>query len=222
MSTSITIRALFAAGALTLGSSVFAASLPISYSTTAPVTPYAAVVTATGASTDATPGGTFGYNNSYGNLPNTLYTPASGSSAGINFNFYDDYVFTITGSNVNSVSSTINLGNIFAIDNLQARLYSATGNPIPSLGGVVNGTMIEAWGTTNTIVPGTTVGYSVLNNVELSAGTYVLELRGTVVGQAGGSYSGVLNVTPVPVPATIWLMGSALVGLGTVGRKRQH
>lgn len=216
-------RALVAAVALTVGGSAFAASLPLSLSTTAPVTPYAAVTTGSGVTTDATLGGSFDYGNSFNNsLPNTLYMPASGTYAGVNFDFYDDYKFTITGSTVNAVSSTISFANIFAIDNLHARLYNVAGNAVPTLGALATGTLIQAWGTTNTAFPGGMLSYSVLNNVSLSAGTYVLELRGTVTGTNGGSYAGVLNVAPVPVPSALWLMGSAIVGLGTVGRKRSH
>ena len=214
------MRMLFAAGALMVGSSAFAAPLSQSYSTTAPVTPYVQVTTGSGATTDATLGGTFTYSNAYGTLPNTLYTPPVGKPyAGVNFNFYDDYKFTISGSTVSSVSSTINLGDIFAIDNLQARIYSVSGNTVPTLGAPTG--VLAPWGTTNTAVPGGTLSYTVLSNVSLNPGTYVLELRGNVSGLAGGSYSGVLNVAPVPVPSALWLMSSAIVGLGTIGRKRR-
>lgn len=210
------MRVLLAAGALTMGSSVFAASLPLSYSKTASGT------TGSGVITHANTPDSYFYGNSYGNLTTTLYTPASGTYAGVNFEFYDDYVFTISGSTVNSVSSTVNLGNILSIDNLQARLYNTSGNStLPVLGAPVGGA-IEAWSTTYSGVNNSNVTVSVLNNVQLSAGTYVLELRGSVSGSAGGSYSGALNVAPVPVPSAFWLMGSALVGLGTIGRKRSH
>ena len=48
----------------------------------------------------------------------------------------------------------------------------------------------------------------------LAAGTYVLEVRGMATGTSGGSYSGTLNVAPVPLPATLPLL---LSGLGLLG-----
>ena len=52
------------------------------------------------------------------------------------------------------------------------------------------------------------------------AGTYVLEIRGE--GSAGSSYAGALDLTPVPLPAAFWLLGSGLlVGLGSAGRRRR-
>jgi hypothetical protein len=41
----------------------------------------------------------------------------------------------------------------------------------------------------------------VLPTTNLSAGTYVIEVRGTVSGSSGGNYTGSLNLTPVPLPA---------------------
>lgn len=194
------------------GTQVFAATLNISYNQTA------AGIAGSGIITDATVANTYNYGNSYGSLSTTLYTPATGPSAGVNFEFYDDYVFTIGGATVNSVSSTINLNNIFTIDNLQARLYNATTQAsLPVLGSPVGGA-IEAW--SSQIGPGGNITVSVLDNVLLGAGTYVLELRGSVSGTAGGSYSGVLNVAPVPTPGAFWLFGSSVLGTLTMRRRR--
>lgn len=47
------------------------------------------------------------------------------------------------------------------------------------------------------------------------AGTYTLQIKGTVSGSAGGSYGGVLNIAqPVPEPETY---GMLLAGLSIVG-----
>lgn len=40
-------------------------------------------------------------------------------------------------------------------------------------------------------------------------------------GQAGGLYSVTTDFTVVPVPAAAWLMGTAMLGLLTVGRRRK-
>ena len=53
-----------------------------------------------------------------------------------------------------------------------------------------------------------------ISPITLSAGDYVLEVRGDVVGSAGGSYAGVLNISPVPEIAE-WAM--MIFGLGLVG-----
>lgn len=202
--------------ALTIGytASVSAGTLSLSYSETASGT------TGSGTVTSVSPTNSYVYGNSQGNLTTTLFTPTSGNPAfiGINYEFYDDYVFTISGATVNSVSSTINLSNVLSIDNLSARLYDASLNPVLPVLGLPTGGAIDAWSTTS-IVGGNNVTVSVLNNTSLNAGTYVLELRGSVSGTLGGSYSGVLNVTAVPVPAAAWLMGSALAGLLGVRRR---
>jgi hypothetical protein len=211
---SVAARTLTLGTLLTFGAAqTFAATLNLSYNQTA------AGIAGAGAITDATAANSYNYGNSYGSLNTTLYTPASGPSANINFEFYDDYVFTIGGATVNSVSSTINLGNIFAIENLQARLYNASAqSSLPVLGSPVGG-VIEAW--SSQVGPGGNIAITVLNDVLLNAGTYVLELRGSVSGQAGGSYSGVMNVAPVPTPGALWLFGSGLLGMLSLRRKQR-
>lgn len=196
-----TLRALITGIALTIGSSAFAAILPISYSTTAMGT------TGDGTITDITAPDLYLFGHS-GNM--TLTSSLSGTKV----EFYDDYVFTIADSVVSSVSSTLNFGNVYAIDSLQARLYNKSGNStLPVFGTPVGGEIDGASATYPGMFSANTV--SVLNNVHLAAGTYVLEIHGTVTGLLGGGYAGVLNATPlpVPVPAAAWLMGSALLGL---------
>lgn len=132
------------------------------------------------------------------------------------FGFYDDFLFTIPTASANAITSTIGLSNILGIDNLQVRVYNAaTNSPLPVLG-MPNGIVLEGW--TTLIAPGSSI--SILAPASLHAGTYVLEVRGTVAGSAGGSYSGVLNVAAVPVPAGLWLFGSALAALAAVRRSR--
>jgi hypothetical protein len=46
-----------------------------------------------------------------------------------------------------------------------------------------------------------------------------LTVAGITNGTIGGLYSGAINAL-VPVPPAVWMMGSALVGLATVGRRR--
>lgn len=155
------------------------------------------------------------------------------SDAGKSFNFYDDYVFSVANSTLDSVSSTINLGKFFEINNLQMRLYGdpnvGTSGPtvsLPVLGnsppGLKSGNPANG-GWSNPInyqLGGSAQQISVLDDIMLGQGTYVLEVRGDVVGTAGGNYAGFLNLSPVPIPAALPLMLSGLGLLGGVVRKR--
>ncbi len=132
--------------------------------------------------------------------------------------FYDEFLFSIQTNSVDSITSMINLGSLLGINNLQTRLYSGT----VTTTGVPNG-LLQAWSTAITI-SGT--GYSgsmaVISPITLSAGNYVLEVRGDVVGTAGGSYAGVLNIAPIPEPGewALMLIGLGMIGFLAVRRKR--
>lgn len=142
--------------------------------------------------------------------------------AGTSSSFYDDYVFTVGTSVASSVTTTINLDTLLNITNLQERLYNAaTGDVIPyTAAGIPPGATSYFLGWTSPL--GTTGGsVAVLQSAALTAGTYVLEIRGNVVGTAGGSYAGVLNVAPVPLPAALPLLLSGLGALGAARRRRK-
>jgi len=156
----------------------------------------------------ATPGSYY-YGNSFG------AGSGGGSVSGtLTDGFYDDYVFTIMGASADSITSTINLGNILQIDGLQVALFSySAGQPVP-----VTGTPLAAgWSQTLNGGLGTV---AVISPTVLAPGSYVLEVAGTVTGSAGGSYSGTLNLAPVPLPAGLPLLLSGLGALGFWGRRR--
>jgi|GEM_PF-724180 len=205
---------------LALASTVHAqtAPLPLSYSTTSP--DGVAIVTTptygTGTTTVVPNAPTsYNYGNTYsGATPIIPGTTSSSYPAG--FGFYDDYVFTVAAATVDSISSTLTLGSL-QISGLQERLFNLSGNTLPTLGTPVGGA-IDAW---TTPVSGAVTGtINELLPTTLSAGTYVLELRGTVTGTGGGSYAGVLNVTPVPLPAALPLLLGGLGLLGGAARRR--
>ena len=151
----------------------------------------------------------------YAHLPvsdrfgNDFTQPATGTlgaPADPGFSFYDDFVFTVANSTVDAASFVLNSGTTFEINNLQMRLYSASGNnTLPVLG----------------TPAGQLAGWSNAFNTELSGGTYVLEVRGDVTGTAGGSYTGIIDLQPVPVPAGLPLILSGLGLFGGLARKRR-
>jgi hypothetical protein len=135
------------------------------------------------------------------------------------FGFYDDFVFTVSTATADAITSTIDFANVLGVNNLQTRLYNFSGNPnLPVLGAPVGGA-IEAWSSTFNLAPGTNEIVNVLPMTMLSAGTYVLEVRGNVVGSSGGSYSGNLNLVPTPLPAALPLLLSGIGLLGAAVRR---
>jgi hypothetical protein len=147
----------------------------------------------------------------YGNTFGAGATFAGGTTT----TFYDDITFTVTSSVTDSITSTITLGTLLGLSGLQARLFNGAG-PYAA-GGVLD----VAWGTTVNYAPGLTGTTVVLAPVTLGAGTYTLEITGTVSGTAGGSYAGVLNVAAIPEPETLGLMLGGLAVLGVLVSRRR-
>jgi hypothetical protein len=143
--------------------------------------------------------------------------------------FYDAYVFTISGAQADTISSTLTLPsstspNGFSISGFEERLYALPNSKTttaPYVGGIPSPSALEAW----TFPLGTSGTVAVLGSptpVTLGAGTYALEVRGDVTGMNGGSYSGTLQLEPVPLPAALPLLlsGFGLIGGGGLMRRR--
>lgn len=161
--------------------------------------------------------GSYDYSHTVGAADAPFILPGSIYGANVlGSEFYDDWVFTVTGATANSVTSTIDLGSLLGIDNLSARLYSYTS--LPQIG-PVGGLLIEAWGASFSCGTGCSGESVVLAPVVLNPGTYVLEIRGIVSGTVSGSYGGALNLTAIPVPGAMWLFGPALAVLGWIRRR---
>jgi hypothetical protein len=59
-----------------------------------------------------------------------------------------------------------------------------------------------------------------LNFAGTGGGNMYLMVNGVSNGTIGGLYSGAISAAPVPLPPAVWMLGSALVGLATVGRRK--
>lgn len=206
----MTALPLAAMGALCLAQAGNASAATLSYEETA------SGITGSGAGT------------SYFNLPvHDGYTHDLGPSAGLiasagapGFSFYDDYIFTVANSTIDSATTEINLGTL-SIANLEERIYSIdpSSHSPPMLS---NPTGFQtAWSTPITFQASHETGMTtVLSPTTLNGGTYVLEIRGNVTGADGGTYSGVLNLQPVPLPAALPLLFSGLGLLACCRRQR--
>lgn len=120
--------------------------------------------------------------------------------------FIDDYFFRISPANADAVSATISNGT-FAVSDLFARIYSLSANPGGLVLGAPAGTVY--YGDITQSGPATLVQ---INPVTLVAGEYVLEVSGISSGSAGGSYTGTLNLSVVPLPSSFLLLLTGLLG----------
>jgi hypothetical protein len=142
--------------------------------------------------------------------------------AGTSYGFYDDFVFTIGAGQADAVTSTISIGTLLGISNLQARIYNytANGSVAPLLTAPVPNSATDGW-SSSTAFDGNTLTTNVIPLTSLTAGTYSLEIRGTSDGTAaGGTYTGSLNLTAVPLPGAVWMIASGLGLFGFAARRR--
>ena len=182
---------------------------------------------------EATSAGQTGGNNT---TPTVLSVPASytfGQTFSANttlipstsFDFYDDYLFTVTAATVNASAITIDLGATSQITNLDVRLFSWNGSvENPTTAGSTTTNRITLGSPSSTPFQGNPNplpggSYVKLPDQNLAAGTYVLQVRGVINGSAGGAYSGTVNTAPIPVPAAFPLLISGLGMLGLFRRR---
>jgi hypothetical protein len=158
--------------------------------------------------------------------PNVLGTSSIG-----NYSFQDSYVFQVgAAASGDTLIASLDLpnptgaSNIFALDNVQFRLYQITaGSTQPVVGAISAGTapvvsVLTGWmGISGTDTSSISAYFTGLT----SSGTYVLDVAGTTSGTSGGTYVGQLQLAAVPLPAAAWLMLSGLGAIGAFARRRR-
>ena len=125
--------------------------------------------------------------------------------------FYADYLIKVSDASAESVTTT--LTNFGGVTNLSERIYAYGGSFLgdsPAPGG-----SLQAW-SVNYPLPGASV--SVISPTALTAGQYVVELRGTSVGSFGGT----LTLAPVPEPKGYLLGLAGFSAFCLVTRRRKH
>lgn len=141
------------------------------------------------------------------------------------YGFQDTYQFAITaGANGDTLVASLSCcttpeqsggTSIYNISGLAFRLYEVPLGTQPTVGPIPAGaTLVTAW------MGVASNGSTVASFSNLQAGEYFLDITGTANGTSGGSYVGSLQMSPVPLPAALPLLVSAL-GLFGVGIRRR-
>lgn len=129
--------------------------------------------------------------------------------------FVDWFGFSVSDTSYNGITASISFAQDFGIEQLTTQLYSGsiTGNQVNigsliALGDSRQMSFSNVVQTTSVIAP------------TFLAGDYLLKISGLTTGEFGGSYIGVANLAPVPVPPTLPLMAAGLGVLALLRRKR--
>ena len=174
------------------------------------------------------PSASFGFTDSFnqsGNVSTGSNLGASATGGGGPWNFQDNILFDSTGAAVQAQASAI----FSNVSNLQIRIISldnpATGTPFDitsaaNASALLNGpsvvTVENGW---TTFLVGGNGDYTATMLSAVSAGDYILQVRGEATPGTASSYSGTIDFTPVPLPNSLMMMlsGLGLLGVG-VGR----
>jgi len=139
------------------------------------------------------------------------FTLAPGQLSGAQNNFFSNkYTFSVTGLNdLSALATSLKPSANSGLTLTGFGLYNASGLVFQGALDLVNYTaQDQAW----SLVSGST---------PLVAGNYFLQIDGYVASAAGGSYSGILAVTPVPEPETYGMLLAGLGLLGVMARRRK-
>ncbi len=141
--------------------------------------------------------------------------------ASADFNFYDDYVFTMPGEagQLTASAVSVNFGAFLGIHNLQARFYAVT-DALTT--GTPNTAVSYAW-VSVTDLNGASVGVTAFSApLMLTDGVqYALEIRGLAYGPTA-SYGGNVNISPVPESDGLALALAGLTVAGWVASRRRN
>jgi hypothetical protein len=162
------------------------------------------------------PASNYAFSNSFALPANASF---SGTIQGYNYNFDDSYIIDVPNSMASAYIFSLNLTQQLGVQDLSARLYSYSAGTYQNfvLGGTgsVNGPVAGAWSPDQNGVVAST-----LINADVASGEYVLQIVGLQTGTVSGMYDGSLAITPVPVPAGLPLLLSALGGMAFLRRRR--
>lgn len=156
--------------------------------------------------------GSDGFNAHYGD---------SFSGATTGETFMDKFTFTLTGDFDSAASVTSSYLNSKTIKDLDITGFSL------NLINPVTNAVITTYAGTDITAPGVnqTDNWQ-LTAMGLTAGTYVIEVAGKVVGNGGGAFGSDLTISPsavaaVPEPATYGMMLGGLGLIGFIARRRK-
>ena len=84
----------------------------------------------------------------------------------------------------------------------------------------INSLNMSVYNAANVLLSSSGSGVSVLDT-NIAAGAYHALVTGTGTGTLGGAYMVSIIAQPVPVPAAVWLLGSGLIGIIGVARRKE-
>lgn len=131
--------------------------------------------------------------------------------------FTDWYAFSVNETTFNGITASISFAQVFGVQ-LTSELYSGT-----LIGNQVNPGSLIAIGNNQQTSFGNAVQItSAIQPSHLLAGDYLLKISGAITGNLGGSYAGIANMAPVPLPPSLPLvvMGLGVLGLMNCKRKK--
>ncbi|MCV2351426.1 PEP-CTERM sorting domain-containing protein [Paucibacter sp. Y2R2-4] len=145
------------------------------------------------------------------------FSGATGSYSSVksdnNF-FYAAYLIQTSAAVAQSITTTLN--NVSGVTGLSERIYAYNG---AFLGDAKAGPgIIQAWSTDIDVYNSS---ISIVAPVSLSAGSYVVEIRGKSIGNFGGSIS-MTSAVPEPSQTAMFLAGIGAIGLLLLSRSRKR
>jgi hypothetical protein len=159
------------------------------------------------------------YSTSFNLIAANSFSTSSGATLTAADLFYENYAFTIAPSTLASLTSTLSFSSFFGIEDLQARLYQGDVNTV--ITGTAGPALVQAWGQSFDAGQ-STVTNALIAPLQLSAGSYVLQVRGRVSGDFGGSYTGNISLSPIPEPQTYAMLAAGLLAIGTLMQRSRN